>query len=189
MGCRRQPLCRLLWRPWRADARPPASRGDAGGERGVRRRHAFRRQPSARGAVGTCHPAAGAVGGAGALHLLRHRGHADGGAARARVHRARDAAAFPGTFPWLARPYGQRLHEPLRRLADAGRSAGRSGQGGAAAAQRHRRRARCPGGQPRHRGGDPGADRRLVRPAADRRGIRAGAAAADGTARRAAHPR
>ena len=50
--------------------------------------HAVRRQPPARGAVGGADPAHGAVLRAHPLHLLGHRGDADGGAAGPRLHRA-----------------------------------------------------------------------------------------------------
>ncbi len=63
--------------------------------------------------LGRGDPPAGAVGGAHPVHLIGHRGHADGGAAGARIHRPRHADPFQGTFPRLARPHDVGLHATI----------------------------------------------------------------------------
>ena len=77
--------------------------------------------------------------------------------------------AVPRPFPWLARPHGQRLHEPFRRHADH-RRAGRASPTTCCWPIRTTSRAidahlQRPQG---HRRGDPRADRRQLRQDADR---------------------
>ena len=185
MGRGRQPVCGLLRWPWRAAAGPSPSHGDAGDRIGAGGRHPVRRQPSARGGLGAGHPAPGPKCGAGAVHLLGHRSHVDGAAAGAGLYRAAGGDAVPRALPRLARPDGVRLHQPLRWLADAGRTAGGGRPDGHGRSQRHRERARRAGGRPGG-GGDPGADGFQLRTGADPSGVPARAAAGDGGCRRAA---
>ena len=99
-----------------ADARTPSRRAPSSA-------------PTIRGSrLGAGGAAPGALGRAGALHLLRHRGHADGAAPGARVHRQADDPALPGPLPRLARPHDQRLLKPLRRLSHARRASRRGGE-------------------------------------------------------------
>ncbi len=61
--------------------------------------HAFRGESSDRDTLGGSHKAAGAVSGADTVHLIGDRGHADGGAPGAGVHRAGNAdLRFKGHF-------------------------------------------------------------------------------------------
>ena len=176
VGRRWPPLYRLFWRPRcvAAGSSPPGR--DRGGARGAGRRHAVWRVASARSAVGACDPAPGPIGRAAPLHLVGHRGDADGGAAGARVHRQAYADAAEGAFPWLARPDGQRLHQPLRWLADAGRAAGRGRKIDPVEPGRSRRDPRRLRRRQRHRGGDLRADRFVVRPGAAGGRVRPGTA-------------
>ena len=117
MGCRRALLCRLFRRARRAAARalPPA--GDGGGARPARPRHPLRRQPRARDRMGRARQGADPDGRAGALHLIRHRGDADGGAARPRLQRQAQAHPLQLSFPRLARPHDLGPQQPFRRHA------------------------------------------------------------------------
>ncbi len=133
-------------------------------------------------------PAPGAIGRAHPLHLFRHRGDVDGGAVGAGVHRPPDADAVQGSFPRLARPDGQRLHQPLRRLTHAGRAAWRGGEVDPAEPGRHRGGARRVRQQQRHCGGDLRTDRFIVRPGAAGCRVLPGIAPRHRTARCAVDP-
>ena len=61
--------------------------GHGGGARGPRRGHPVRRVHPREVQWARADPAPGAIGRADPLHLVRHRGDPDGGAARARLHR------------------------------------------------------------------------------------------------------
>ena len=136
-----------------------------------RRRHAPRCQPRARSPLGADRARACAVRGAGALHILRHRGDPHGAPPRPRPYRQEQDRALQGSLPRLARSHDLRLHLALRRVADGGRAARPRSPGDPAAARRSGSHARRLRGRRRYRGGDPGADRRLLRPRAPCAGV------------------
>ncbi len=111
----------------------------AGDPRRARPRHPFRRLPRRGNPLGGADYADGALGGTGALHLLRHRGDADGAAPGARLHRAVEAGAVPRPLPRLERPHDQRAHQPFRRHRDQRRGGRRVGQRSAVRPERCRR--------------------------------------------------
>ena len=137
--------------------------GQRRGPERARARHPFRRQPRARGALGRGRPGPDAERRAHPLHLVRHRGDADGGAACPQLHRPAQDPALQDAFPRLARSHDVGLPVAFRRRADRGRAAGRGRASGAGRPERRRRPARGAGRRPRDRRGDHRADRRLVR--------------------------
>ena len=105
----------------------------------------------------------------------------------ARAHTGKNKIVrLQGSLPRLARSHDLRLYFALRRGADGGRAARPRSPGDPAAARRSRSHARRLRGRRRYRGGDPGADRRLLRPRAPCAGVSPLPAGADGTARRGA---
>ena len=183
----RQRVRRLRRRPRRPAARPRPA-GSAGGDPGgAAGRHAPGRQPRTRGALGADRARAGALRGAGALHLLRHRGDrtwlsASPAPTPARTRSCASKAHFHGWHDHMTSGYMSHFDGG----ADGGCSARPRLPGDSAAARRRRGGARRLRGRRRHRRGDPGADRWLLRPRASRARVSRLPAGADGEARRGA---
>ena len=121
MGRRRQRVCRLLRRAWRAAARPCASGRGRGGAGAGDAGHPLGLIARGRSALGRAGAAAGPVRRARAVHRVRHRGLASGAAARARLHRQTEGGALRRPLPRLARSGRGRLDLALRRLRAGGR--------------------------------------------------------------------
>ena len=163
MGRRWQRIRRLFRRPWRVDPGPQSPEGDGGDARRARSRHAFRRLPRTGSALGRAGMPAGAFGRARALHLLRHRGDADGVAARARLHRPHEAGALHGPFPRLARPHDNGHHSHFDGTPTSACSSGIANNVLLPTRTTSRACTQALRAAPRHRGGDPRADGRAFR--------------------------
>ena len=126
----------------RPAARPPPSRDRPRDRRCARPRHPLRIEPRRRGALGAGGQGAGAVRGAGPVHVIGNRSHAPRAPDRPRGHRAAQGGALPHPLPRLARPYGAGVRLALRRHGHPGRPRRGREQRGSARSRRRVRDAR-----------------------------------------------
>ena len=188
MGRGRPRAHRLLDGPRRALPRPLPSRGGEGHAGAGRARHPSRRLARAGGPLGRAGLQAHPLGGDGALHHVRHRGHASGDADRPRLHRPAPRAEVPRPLPRLARRRGGGGEPALRRAHVGGRPRRDPGPAPPVPAQRHQGGGHAPAAGRRGRR-HPRARGRPVRHHAHHPRLPSGIARGHRAARRGPHLR